>query len=64
MLSAETDTGPSQAAADCGADFRIIFTDAAGEYQQVQSTQRSDHCRYLLAHGIAEHLDGEPCIGI
>ena len=27
-----TDAGPSQAAADRGGDFRIIFTDAAGEY--------------------------------
>ena len=64
LQSTETDAGPSQAAADRGTDFRIIFTDAAGEYEQVQSAQRSDHRRYLLAHGIAEHLDGKPRIGI
>ena len=59
-----TDAGPSQATTDRGADFRIIFTDAASEYEQVESTQRGNHCRYLLAHGIAEHLNGKPCVSI
>ena len=59
-----TDAGPSQATADRGTDLLVIFTDTAGKYQQVQSIKRSNHCRYLLAHGIAEHLDGKPRVGV
>ena len=59
-----TDAGPSQAAADRGTDFRIIFTNAAGEYEQIDSFKRSGHRGHLLTHGIAKHLNSKLCIGV
>ena len=41
----------------------IVFSDAAGEYQQIEPFKHRNHCGYLLAHGITKHLNGESCIG-
>ena len=58
----EADTDPGQAAADRSACSPIIFSNAAGEDNSVDSIKRGDHRGHLLAHGIAEHLNGKSCI--
>ena len=60
----EADAEPGQAAADRRSRFDIIFSNAAGEDEQIDSTKRSDHRGHLLAHGIAEHLNGKSRIGV
>ena len=55
---------PGQAIADLGAHLLVIFADAAGEDDQVDAVERGDHRGHLLAHRIAEHLDGQPGIGV
>ena len=60
----EADADPGQAAADRGAHFRIIFSDAAGEDEHVDAVERGDHRGHLLAHRIAEHSNGKSCIGV
>ena len=51
---------PRQTAARTSASF----SDAAGEDYRIDAIKRSDHRRHLLAHGIAEHLNGEPRTGV
>ena len=60
----EADAEPGQAATDRRSRFDIIFSNAAGKYEQIVSTKRSDHRGHLLANGIAEHLNGKSYIGI
>ena len=60
----EADTKPGQTAADRGPHLGVIFSDAAGEDEQINPIERGDHRGHLLAHGIAEHLNGKSCIGI
>jgi hypothetical protein len=48
-------THPVQATADLGAYFRIIFSDSAGENDQIDSFKRRDHRRHLFTHRVAEH---------
>jgi hypothetical protein len=60
----EAHADPRQPVADRSARFPIIFSDAAGEDDQVDAIERSDHRSHLLAHGIAEHLNRKSCIGI
>ena len=60
----EGDTDPGQAAADRSACSPIVFSNAAGEDNQIDSIKRGDHRGHLLAHTIAEHLNGKSCIGV
>lgn len=47
-----------------GACFPVIFSNAAGKGDQVNSIERGNHRGQLLAHGIAEHPDGQSCIAV
>ena len=55
----ETEAEPGQTAADRRARLDIILSNAAGEYEQIDSAKSSDHRGHLLAHGIAEHCNGK-----
>ncbi len=60
----EADAEPGQAVTDRRSRFDVIFSNAAGEHEQIDSTKRSGHRGHLLAHGITEHLNGKSCIGV
>src|ERR1019366_2968425 len=60
----EVDAAPRQTIADRSAYFAIVFSNSACEDDKVDATERSDHCHDLFSHGIAEHLDGKPRIGV
>ena len=60
----EADAEPRQAATDRGSRFDIIFSNSAGEHEQIDSTKRRDHRGHLLAHRITEHLNGKSRVGV
>ena len=60
----KADADPGQAGADYRAGFCIIFSNAAGENDQVDPLQCRDHRGQLLTNGITKHLDGKSGIGI
>ena len=60
----ESNAKPGQAATDRRTRLDIIFADAACKHDQICSIKRRDHRGELLAHGIAEHRNGQPRIGI
>ncbi len=49
--------------ADRSSNSRIIFPDATREHDAIDTPERHTHPRELLGSGIAEHVDGEGCVG-
>ena len=58
-LVLEDDTGPIEPAANRAAHLSVVFSDAAGEDNEIYPAEHSNHRGYLLADGIAEHVDGQ-----
>ena len=48
-------TGPIELAANSTAHFSVVFSDTAGEDDEVGAVEHGDHRGDLLANGIAEH---------
>ncbi len=50
-----SDSQTTQAITNGGASLRVVLTDATGEDQGVDATERDNHCCDLLADRVAEH---------
>ena len=59
VLVLEDDAGPIEPIANRTAHFSVVFSDPAGKDDEVRPAEHGDHCGYLLANGIAEHVDGQ-----
>jgi hypothetical protein len=55
----EYKTDPVEPTANRGAHLYIVFSDTADKDDEVHSTEHSNHRGYLLADGIAEHVDSQ-----